>query len=165
MKGKCTVEGSELNRRKFHELLAGAFGGLVVGANLGCTGDKGSNGAAGGSAAVGSTGGSVTGAVAAAGEKHGCRGLNACKGQGAGGDNACAGQGKCANVAHHSCAGQNECKNLGGCGKTAGANECKGQGGCSVPMHEGAWETARKHFEERMKGAGKAVGAAPAKAG
>lgn len=156
------METPDLNRRRFNELVAGAFGGLVVGASLGCMGDKGKGGSTGGS-----TGGSAAAAAkdetAKAGEKHACRGLNECKSLGTGGDNACAGQGKCANVAHHSCATQNDCKNLGGCGAKAGANDCKGQGGCSVPMHEGAWETARKHFEERMKKAGKTVGPAPAR--
>ena len=156
------MDAPEVNRRKFNELLAGAFGGLVVGASLGCTGDAGKGGSAGASAAGGSA--AAKGETALAGEKHACRGLNDCKGLGTGGSNAGAGQGMCANVKAHSWATQNDCKNLGGCGAKAGANDCKGQGGCSVPMHEGAWETARKHFEERMKKAGKTVGPAPAKA-
>jgi hypothetical protein len=142
------VDSSPLDRRRFQQLVASAFGGLVVGSTVGCSGDKQS---ASGSAV----------AAAVAGEKHACRGLNLCKGQGADGKNACAGQGTCANV-KNGCGGQNECKNLGGCGKTAGGNECKTQGGCHVPLeHEGAWETGRKHYEARMKAAGKTFGAAP----
>jgi len=146
---------SSFDRRRFHHLLGAAFGGLVAGTAVGCSG-KGST----------ASDGAAAGAAAAAdlGDKHACRGLNACKGQGADGKNACAGQGTCANVAHHACGGKNECRNLGGCGAQAGANECKGHGGCQVPLHEGAWETARKHFETRMKAANKTIGDAPAAA-
>ena len=42
---------------------------------------------------------SASGTPTAKAEVHACRGLNACKGQGAGGDNACAGQGACATTA------------------------------------------------------------------
>jgi len=140
------VDSSPLDRRRFQQLVGAAFGGLVVGSAVGCSGDKQSDSGS---------------AVAAAGEKHACRGLNLCKGQGADGKNGCAGQGTCANV-KNGCGGQNECKNLGGCGKTAGGNECKTQGGCHVPLtHDGAWETGRKHYEARMKAAGKTFGAAP----
>ena len=55
----------------------------------------------------------------------------------------------------------NECKNQGGCGEKSGYNDCKGMGGCMVPIHEGAWETARKTFEEKMKAANKEFGVAP----
>jgi hypothetical protein len=130
-------------------LVASAFGGLVIGSTVGCSSENKTDS----SSASGS-------ALAQSGEKHACRGLNLCKGQGADGKNACAGQGTCANVAHHSCGPHNECRNLGGCGKLAGANECKGQGGCSVPLAH-AWETARKHYEARMKAAGKTFGEAP----
>jgi hypothetical protein len=140
-------DSSNLDRRRFQQLVASAFGGLVVGSTVGCSSDKKSD-----------SGSAATAAL----DKHACRGLNLCKGQGADGKNACAGQGSCTNVAHHSCGGQNECKNLGGCGKAAGGNECKGQGGCAVPLtHEGAWPAARKHFEDRMKAAGKTFGNAP----
>lgn len=156
------MESSQFDRRKFHELLAGAFGGLIVGTGGGCDGGKVPAGPGGSSA-------DADNSAAAAGEKtpagavvHACRGLNECKGQATDGKNACAGQGICATSKHHSCGGQNECKNLGGCGSTAGANDCKGQGHCAVPMHSGAWETARKHFEDRMTAKGKKFGPAPA---
>jgi len=121
-----------MDRRDFHALTAAAIGGLAAGALLGCTGE---NGAVPG------------GASAAAGDKHLCRGLNECKGQGVGGKNDCRGQGSCATVAKHSCGGQNDCKGLGGCGDTVGANECEGKGGCQVPLMEGAWDTLRKRRE------------------
>lgn len=145
------MDRNPLDRRQFTHLVGAAFGGLVAGSTVGC-GDNPKDGSA--------AGGSSAPADAAAKVVHACRGLNECKGQGADGKNACAGQGTCANVKHHSCGGQNECKNLGGCGTLAGANACKGQGGCAVPL-EHAWDTARKHFEKRMKDAGKTFGDAP----
>lgn len=147
------MDSNPLDRRQFNTLLGAAFGGLVAGSAIGCNQPSAS------AEAAPAEGAKKDDKKA---EKHACRGLNACKGQAVDGKNACAGQGICANVKHHTCGGQNECKNLGGCGKTAGANECKGKGGCSVPMHTGAWETARAHFEERMKKAGKKFGPAPA---
>jgi hypothetical protein len=141
---------SNLDRRRFQQLVASAFGGLMVGSTVGCSGDKQAGSGSGSTAAAAQT------------DKHACRGLNECKGKGVDGKNACAGQGTCANVAHHACGTLNDCRNLGGCGKLAGANECKGKGGCAVPLtHEGAWDTARKHFENRMKAAGKKFGDAP----
>ena len=66
----------------------------------------------------------------AAADKHACKGLNSCKGQGADGKNDCKGQGSCASKAYkHSCAGKNACKGQGAGGK----NECKGKGSCAVP--------------------------------
>jgi hypothetical protein len=143
------VESSPLDRRRFQQLVASAFGGLVVGSTVGCSGDKTSDSASGAAATpVVST------------DKHACRGLNECKGKGADGKNTCAGQGVCANVAEHACGGMNECRNQGGCGKVPGANECKGQGGCMVPLaHD--WQKARDLFEARMKTAGKTFGTAP----
>lgn len=146
-----------IDRRQFQQqaaegLLGAAFGGLLVGATTGCADGTSSNSVAAADPKA------DTGAKP---KVHACRGLNECKTQGADAKNECAGQGICATSKHHTCAGQNECKELGGCGKTAGSNECKGKGGCSVPMHEGAWETARKYFEEKMKKAGKTVGPAP----
>jgi hypothetical protein len=151
------MDRDSLDRRQFSQLVGAAFGGLVAGSTLGCGGeDKGGGSAAGGSAAAGQ----ATAADPATKVVHACRGLNECKGQGTDGKNACAGQGICATAKHHTCGGQNECKNLGGCGQLAGANACKGQGGCAVPL-EHAWDTARKHFEKRMKDAGKTFGDAP----
>jgi hypothetical protein len=63
-------------------------------------------------------------------DKHACKGLNGCQGQGADGKNACKGKGSCASKEYrHSCAGQNACKGQGQGGK----NECKGKGACAVP--------------------------------
>lgn len=152
------MDSQPVDRRRFNHLVGAAFGGLVAGTTLGCSDDKGKGSAGGGSAPTAAATGST--ALAAAGEKHACRGLNECKGQGVDGKNACAGQGICANVKPHTCGGQNECKNLGGCGKEAGANACKGMGGCEVPMTH-AWDTARKNFEKRMTEAKKSFGAAP----
>ena len=68
--------------------------------------------------------------TAKAADKHACKGLNACKGQGIGGKNACKGQGSCASKEYrHSCAGKNACKGQGAGGK----NECKTKGSCAVP--------------------------------
>jgi hypothetical protein len=78
-------------------------------------------------------------------EKHACKGLNSCKGNGGckvegkngcNGHNECKGKGGCATV-KHSCKGTNACKAQGGCkveGKNAckGQNTCKAQGGCKV---------------------------------
>ncbi|MCE9605802.1 MAG: hypothetical protein K8U03_12980 [Planctomycetia bacterium] len=152
------MDSSPLDRRQFNQLLGAAFGGLVTGSAVGCSEPK----ASGSAPAEVAADAPKDDKTAPKTEAHACRGLNACKGQAVDKKNGCAGQGTCANVKHHTCGGQNDCKNLGGCGKTAGANECKGQGGCAVPMHAGAWETARKHFEERMKKAGKKFGPAPA---
>ncbi len=63
-----------------------------------------------------------------AGDKHACKGLNACKGKGADGKNACKGAGGCATV-KHDCKGKNDCKGQGAGGK----NECKAKGECKVP--------------------------------
>lgn len=79
-------------------------------------------------------------------EKHVCKGMNECKGQGgcksgeggAPGKNSCKGKGGCATVARHECKGHNECKGQGGCssgeGGAPGKNSCKGKGGCQVPL-------------------------------
>ena len=65
-----------------------------------------------------------------AADKHACKGLNGCKGQGIGGKNACKGQGSCASKEYrHSCSGKNACKGQGAGGK----NDCKGKGSCAVP--------------------------------
>ncbi|MBX7166068.1 MAG: hypothetical protein K1X74_06935 [Pirellulales bacterium] len=105
-------------------------------------------------------------------ELHVCRGLNACKGQGAEVDldgdgkvdpNACAGQGACATAKHITCGGQNDCKGQGGCGATPGENDCKGEGHCHVPLMDNAWKKARARFEARMKKAKKEFGMPPAK--
>lgn len=148
----------DLNRRDFTRLSMAAFSGMLAGVTAGCGGaDQPAQQAQQPEAPSETT-------VAEAGPKkeiHACRGLNSCKGLGAGGDNACAGQGTCATAKLHDCAGLNECKGQGGCGANPGYNECKGMGGCMIPIHEGAWEMARKTFEEKMKAAGKEFGSAP----
>ncbi len=81
-------------------------------------------------------------------EKHACKGMNTCEGQGGcttatndcAGKNACEGMGGCATVAHHDCGGKNSCEGLGGCATPdhdcAGKNACEGQGGCHVPVEK-----------------------------
>lgn len=138
----------DLHRRDFHKLTAAALGGLAAGTVLGCGGDKPA---------------APVAAAPTAAEKHLCRGLNECKGQGKGGQNTCRGQGACATVAEHGCGGQNECKGLGGCGDTAGANECKTKGGCHVPLMDSAWDKVRKRKETEWKEKKLDSGAAPAK--
>lgn len=161
---QCTEEPTmknRLTRRDFGKLSVAALGGVMAGATLtGCGGD-GKDGTTPKTDAK-----DKKGASGPTGEKHACRGLNACKGQGAGGDNACAGQGACATAEKHGCHGKNACKGQGGCGANAAVNECKGKGGCAVPMTDKAmWEKARANFEAKMKEAGKEVGAAPAAPG
>ena len=82
------------------------------------------------------------------GEKHVCKGMNDCKGQGGcatadnscAGKNSCKGHGGCTTSAKHGCKGQNDCKGQGGCKSgdngCAGKNSCKGHGGCEVPVPE-----------------------------
>jgi len=160
------MENPELNRRDFHRLTMAAFGGAVAGSLAGCGEEKKPGGPGTTPAPAGTPparGGGEDVAVAK-GEPHACRGLNACKGQGADGKNDCAGQGDCATAAwHHSCSGQNDCKGQGGCGDNPIQNDCKGKGGCHVPLMDSVWGEARKHFEETMKESDKKIGAAPAK--
>ncbi len=96
-------------------------------------------------------------------EPHVCRGLNTCKGKGAGGKNGCAGQGACATAEAHSCGGNNTCKGQSGCGSSPGENACSGKGDCAVPLSDKAWKKARKNFEKAAKKADITVGAAPKK--
>jgi len=107
-----------MNRRDFGKVMLGVTGGLLAGAqltNVAFAGEEGGN-------------------------KHACKGLNSCKGQGGGenaGKNSCKGQGGCA-TATHECKGMNECKGQGGCNSgdagCAGKNSCKGKGGCKSPV-------------------------------
>lgn len=72
-------------------------------------------------------------------ERHGCKGMNDCRGQGGcmtdanlcAGKNGCKGKGGCATV-KHDCKGKNDCRGQGRYAK----NECKGQGECAVPIKE-----------------------------
>lgn len=153
----------ELNRRDFHRLTMAAFGGVVAGTVAGCGGEPAPNSAP--ELRTADTKAKPAAEVAdVTGEPHACRGLNSCKNQGSSGKNDCAGQGECATKSwEHSCGGENACKGQGGCGANATQNECKGKGGCHVPLMDSVWDKARKHFEEKMKEAGKEVGAAPPK--
>jgi hypothetical protein len=174
------MDQSDLNRRDFHRLTMAAFGGALTGSIAGC----GSNAPPAGpvppaksETAAAATTAEPTAAVAASDsvaalensiaavgvEKHLCRGLNACKGHGAGGDNACAGQGSCTTLEHHACGGENKCKGQGGCGENALENECSQKGGCHVPLMDHVWKKARKIFEAKMKKAGTEFGEAPPK--
>ena len=146
------MEKPELNRRDFQRLTAAAFGGLLAGLTAETVAlaadkppqkDKNKN--------------------PLLGEPHVCRGINMCKGLGAGKGNACAGQGTCATSNAHSCHADNECRGQGGCGAKPGENNCKGMGECGVPMSEKSWKKARARFEELMAKENKKVGPAPKK--
>jgi hypothetical protein len=119
------VKSPKMDRRSFGKLMGAAVGGLSLGALFGGCGSNSS------SMPV---------------DKHACKGMNTCKGNGgcSAGDNGCAGKnsckgkGGCATTGKHACKGQNSCKGQGGC-KTGdngctGKNSCKGKGGCSIPM-------------------------------
>lgn len=155
-----------INRRDFQRLALAAWGGSVLGTLAGCGERLPSK--IGGPPATPASGINV--AAAGEGSKnlvvemHLCRGLNACKGQGASGKNECAGRGTCSSLKHHDCGGQNECKGQGGCGEDPGLNACKTKGGCAVPLMDDAWTKVRKRFEESMTKAAKPFGTAPAKA-
>lgn len=134
---------SNVSRRRFSQLSAAAFGGLVLGVNSAQAEDK------------------KEAESLLLKEPHVCRGLNTCKGVGASKDNSCAGMGQCATAKAHECKGMNECKGQGGCGAKPGENACKTMGECAVPLSEKAWKTARKNFETAMTKAGKKFGDAP----
>ena len=153
----------DLTRREFNRLTAAAFGGVVAGTMAGCTGGDEPDPDANANPDATAETESEEPSSLLLGEKHVCRGLNMCKGQGAGGSNDCAGMGACATIAAHDCATHNECKGQGGCGAKPGENECKGKGSCGVPLMDHAWGTARKNFEAAMKEEGKEVGGAPEK--
>jgi hypothetical protein len=133
------MKKDDVSRRDFGKLTLAAFGGVIAGSMLG---------------------GRMLSASshAEAKEKHACRGLNSCKGNGADGKNQCAGMGTCSTTEAHGCGGMNECKHQGG----SWDNDCKGKGSCMVPIQGDAWKTARASFEAAMKKAGKKFGPAPA---
>ncbi len=94
-------------------LIAAAVSGLLFGSNMGCSKEEVKDPAPGTSTpAPASQPGSVM-------EKHVCKALNSCKGQGGCGStkgkNECKGKGECATVAHHDCGGKNDCKAKGLC--------------------------------------------------
>lgn len=149
------MNSRNFGRRDFHKLSMAALGGALAGAALsGCKSKEPNEHDAEHAATAGS-------ASLLLSEPHVCRGLNTCKGKGAGGGNECAGTGKCATAKSHSCHGMNDCKGEGGCGATAGMNECAGKGGCQVPLKADAWAKVRPAFEKAAKEAGMTVQAAP----
>ena len=130
----------DINRRDFNKLMLAVVAGIFAGCERETT-----------ATSEGETqiAEAETEAEVAPIEKHACKGLNDCKGQGGcstgdagcAGKNSCKGQGGCATADKHACKGQNECKGQGGC-KTgdngcAGKNSCKGNGGCAVPVEQG----------------------------
>ena len=174
----------EFDRRKFNGLTAAAFGGLLAGSVAGCgggddddTSDSGDGDDNGGDdedsddedsdEEDSDDGDDESGDEVAAndwtGDTHVCRGLNACKGKGAGGENECAGQGVCATAKAHTCHEANDCKYQGGCGESVGQNGCNGKGECGVPLKDSAWAKARKSYEAALTSAEKKLGDAPAK--
>ncbi len=157
------MKNTGIDRRKFNTLTAAALGGMVAGTVIGCSGGGEEGGGSGDEGSGG--GGDEVAANDWTGDKHVCKGLNACKGKGAGGDNDCAGQGTCATAAAHSCHGENDCKYQGGCEESIGNNACKGKGECGVPFHEkkDTWAKARASFEAAMTKADKNFGDPPAK--
>ena len=164
------MDHPELNRRDFNRLTMAALGGVVAGTVAGCGEEPkkpASTGTTPGGSGVAATPPSKADGKEVAdvkGEPHACRGLNACKGQGAEGNNECAGQGDCATASwHHGCSGQNDCKGQGGCGPNPTQNDCKTKGGCHIPLMDSAWKSARDHFEKKMKEDEKKFGTAPDK--
>ena len=163
------MSSNELNRRDFHRLSMAAMGGVMAGAIAGCESKPPAPPVSATPPAAlpeGTVQGTAATVEVAEGtvEKHLCRGLNVCKGQGGGesaGKNACAGMGECATEKEHACGGENECKGLGGCGENPATNDCKGKGGCHVPLMDHAWKKVRKRFEDKMTTAGKKFGEAP----
>jgi hypothetical protein len=91
-------------QKHLHLLTAAAIAALVAGAPLtSCKSTK-------------------DGSSASASAKHGCKGMNACKGQGG------------CSTGDNKCKGQNSCKGKGGCATDKhackGANGCKGAASC-----------------------------------
>ncbi len=169
------MKPSEFNRRDFNRLTAAAFGGILTGTTIGCSEAKKGpetktsgqstekSGAAKGDPDKADKKGESVATNDWLSEKHVCRGLNACKNQGASKQNDCAGKGTCATVKAHGCGGENDCKFQGGCGDKPGQNESKEQGSCHVPLMDDAWKKAHASFEAAMKKANKPVGQAPPK--
>ncbi len=164
------MKRTDLNRRDFNRLTAAAFGGILTGSLAGCGSEEAAPPKPDAPADTTGTTDPPAGDEGATDvallleEPHVCRGLNTCKGKGAGGENECAGQGACATAAHHDCHTKNECKGQGGCGSSAGENACKGKGECAVPLGDGIWKKTRDRFATAMKEKNdKEIGAAPEK--
>jgi hypothetical protein len=152
------MEPNDVNRRDFHKLAAAALAGLAAGAGLGRAADKDKD-----KDNKDEPKKKDPDKPLLLQEPHVCRGLNSCKGKGAGAKNDCAGQGDCATAKAHTCHKENDCAGLGGCGEHPGENKCKGMGECGVPLGDKAWTTARKSYEAAMKKADKKFGDAPKK--
>lgn len=137
-----------IDRRQLNQLVLAAVGGVLAGAALGSCGET-------------QPADAGTEETELLKEPHVCRGLNTCKGLGAGAANACAGQGSCASAEAHGCHYQNKCSGQGGCGATAGRNECSAKGECGVPLKDSTWTETRAAFETAMRAAGREFGDAP----
>jgi hypothetical protein len=143
------MESSTFNRRRFSQLAAAAFGGLLAGSQAG-------------EAMAQAQSGKAAEKNPMLSDPHICRGLNTCKGKGKSKTNACAGQGACATARAHTCHFHNDCRGQGGCGGSPGENSCRAKGACAVPLYPQTWRKARKRFEEIMTKDGQKFGPVPA---
>ena len=157
------MKRENVSRRDFNKLGVAAMGGLMAGSLVGCGGGEKTEKTdeKTGKTEADSTKKDADKAdpLAAWGDKHVCKGLNACKGKGKGGGNECAGKGACFTANEHACHTANDCKYQGGCAgdfAKVASNDCKGMGDCGVPLSEGAYEAAYKKFKADMEKAGMA---------
>jgi hypothetical protein len=142
----------ETHMTKMKRMLTATIAGLM-GATL-------SKGALRADTTTPAAGGSTSNASATdnniAGDKHGCKGVNACAGKGGckanangcAGKNACKGKGGCA-TAKHDCKGKNDCKGQG----KGGNNSCKGQGACNTNKVKAATKKKAHKDSNACKGA------------
>ena len=108
------MKQTKLNRRDFNRLTMAALGGVVAGTAIGCGGGDDSSAPApstGAGAEVPEAAGEEVAVNFLMEEPHVCRGLNTCKGKGAGGENACVGQGACYSA-------ESKGRNVRACGRT-----------------------------------------------
>ncbi len=98
-----------MDRRRFSQLAAAAFGGLLAGSQAEDV-----------HAQNQSTPPAEKNPLLS--DPHICRGLNTCKGKDKNKNNACAGQGVCATARAHTCHFRNDCRGQGGCGGVLSAN-------------------------------------------